>query len=114
MPTLLETRIEALLGDLAEYHGYRTLWLDPQGELRHAEPDDMLEELGFGYVATLMRPTRDELLAVLCTRGLVAQGSAGIGGVPRDEHELEISLELDLPAARSKPATTWYPQAATI
>jgi hypothetical protein len=99
MPTLLETRIEALLGDLAEYHGYRTLWLDPQGELLHAEPDDMLEELGFEYVATLMRPTRDELLAVF--------------GVRQDE-ELEISLELDLPAARSKPATTWYPQAATI
>lgn len=99
MPTLLETRIEALLGDLAEYHGYRTLWLDPQGELLHAEPDDMLEELGFEYVATLMRPTRDELLALF--------------GVRQDE-ELEISLELDLPTARSKPATTWYPQAATI
>lgn len=108
MPTLLETRIEALLGDLAEYHGYRTLWLDPQGELLHAEPDDMLEELGFDYVATLMRPTRDELLTVLRAQGLVAGASAG------EHNELEISLELDLPTARSKPATTWYPQAATI
>lgn len=114
MPTLLEARIEALLGDLAEYHGYRTLWLDPRGSIVHAEPDDELDELGFAYVGTLMRPSRDELLAVLRAQGLVAPLER------QDDDELEISLELDLPTARGQAATTWagvprdFPQAATI
>jgi hypothetical protein len=66
--SLLEKRVDELVGDLAGYHGHRTIWLDPRGDLVHAEPDDMLEELGFDYVATLMRPDRDQLTGVLLRR----------------------------------------------
>lgn len=66
--SLLEKRVEELVGDLAGYHGHRTLWLDSQGGIVHAEPDDMLEEFGFDYLATLFQPTRDELTAELLRR----------------------------------------------
>lgn len=63
--SMLEKRVDELVGDLAGYHGYRTLWLDPQGDIVHAEPDDMLEEHGFELVATLLQPDRDQLTAAL-------------------------------------------------
>jgi hypothetical protein len=66
--SLLEKRVDELVGDLAGYHGYRTLWLDPHGEIVHAEPDDMLEELGYDSIATLMQPDRDQLTVALLRR----------------------------------------------
>jgi hypothetical protein len=57
----LESRIDELVQELAEYRGFRTVWLGERGELIHAEPEDMLEIRGFAYVATLFRPSRDEL-----------------------------------------------------
>ncbi len=63
--SVLEDRIDELVADLATYHGYRTLWLDEGDAIVHAEPDDMLEEHGYRYVATLMAPDRDELTTTL-------------------------------------------------
>lgn len=57
----LESRINELVYELAEYRGFRTVWLGEQGELIHSEPEDMLELRGFTYVATLFRPSREDL-----------------------------------------------------
>lgn len=59
----LENRIEELVQELAEFRGFRTVWMGERGELIHAEPEDMLEIRGFTYVATLFRPTREDLTA---------------------------------------------------
>jgi len=61
----LESRIEELTIELAQYHGYRTLWLDRAGELRHAEPEDEFESLGWVYVASLMQPDAETVTAVV-------------------------------------------------
>jgi hypothetical protein len=57
----LESRIDELVLELADYRGFRTVWLTERGELIHAEPDDMLELRGYAYVATLFRPSRDDV-----------------------------------------------------
>lgn len=57
----LESRIDELVQELAQYRGFRTVWLGDYGELIHAEPDETLEELGYTYVTTVFRPDRDEL-----------------------------------------------------
>lgn len=57
----LESRIDELVQELAHYRGFRTVWLGEQGELIHAEPEDMLEIRGFAYVATLFRPSHEDL-----------------------------------------------------
>jgi hypothetical protein len=57
----LESRIDELVQELAHYRGFRTVWLGERGELFHAEPEDMLEIRGFVYVATLFRPSREDL-----------------------------------------------------
>jgi hypothetical protein len=63
--SMLEKRVDELVGDLAGYHGHRTLWLDSQGQILHSEPDDMLEEHGYDYVATLFQPDREQLTCAL-------------------------------------------------
>lgn len=50
---------------LQAFHGYRTVWLDDGGRLWHAEPDDLLEEQGFRYLGSFLRPSVDELAALL-------------------------------------------------
>jgi hypothetical protein len=57
----LESRIDELVHELADYRGFRTVWLGERGELFHAEPEDMLEIRGFVYVGTLFRPSREDL-----------------------------------------------------
>ena len=57
----LESRIDDIVSELAQFNGYRTVWYGERGELVHAEPEDMLEIRGFAYVATLFQPTREEL-----------------------------------------------------
>ncbi|PRQ04178.1 hypothetical protein ENSA5_10160 [Enhygromyxa salina] len=59
----LESRVEEIVSELAQFHGYRTVWLSERGKLVHAEPEDMLEDRGFRYVATLFQPSREELTA---------------------------------------------------
>ena len=57
----LPQRIDALVRELAQVHGYRTLWIDLHGNLVHAEPDEEHEGRGYVYVATLMRPDVDTI-----------------------------------------------------
>jgi hypothetical protein len=59
----LESRIDELVFELADYRGFRTVWLSERNELIHTEPDDMLELRGYAYVATLFRPSREEVTA---------------------------------------------------
>lgn len=63
--SMLEKRVDELVGDLACYHGHRTLWLDSHGGIVHGEPDDMLEELGYDYLATLFQLDREQLTCAL-------------------------------------------------
>jgi len=55
----IERHVNRLADDLAEYHGYRALWLDHHGELVHSEPDDECEAMGWTLVAVVMRPDPD-------------------------------------------------------
>jgi hypothetical protein len=57
----LESRIDELISELRQFNGHRTVWLSDQGELIHAEPEDMLEIRGFHYITTTFRPNREEL-----------------------------------------------------
>lgn len=57
----LETRIDEIATELAQYNGHRTVWLSENSELVHAEPEHMLELRGFTYVITSFRPSREEL-----------------------------------------------------
>lgn len=57
----LESRVDEIVSELAQFHGYRTVWLGERGNLIHAEPEDMLEVRGFRYIATLLKPSREEL-----------------------------------------------------
>lgn len=60
-----------LVRQLRAFHGYRTLWVDPQGaEICHAEPDEELEAEGYRYVATLMRPGPEVLAEALGRAGV--------------------------------------------
>lgn len=59
-----------LVHQLRAFHGYRTLWLQADGSLLHAEPEDELEPLGYRYVATLMRPGPEALAEALTRVGV--------------------------------------------
>lgn len=61
LPPAVETDIDSLCDQLAHYHGHRTIWLDAACRVWHAEPDEMLEDLGHTYVGTFLRPAVDEL-----------------------------------------------------
>lgn len=58
----LESRVDDIVSELAQFNGYRTVWLSERGELFHAEPEDMLELSGFIYVTTMFKPTREQLM----------------------------------------------------
>ena len=55
----VEQEIANLVDGLAQFHGYRSIWMTLHGRLCHAEPDDELEVYGYALVATLMRPDAD-------------------------------------------------------
>jgi len=61
LPETLENEVEDLCVQLRGFSGYRTVWIAGDGALWHAEPDEMLEELGHRYVGTFFRPGADEL-----------------------------------------------------
>ncbi len=84
---IVET-IPQIVADLRAYHGYRTLWLDLGGRLVHAEPDEELEDEGFLYVGTFLRPDVEALtealgryvaLSTASPRSSVAEPSADLG-----------------------------------
>jgi hypothetical protein len=54
-------QVTTLVRELAQFNGYRTVWIDLHGTLCHAEPDEELEREGYLYVTTMMRPTEDAL-----------------------------------------------------
>ncbi len=56
LPGSLENEVEDLCTQLRGFNGHRTVWLDGDDALWHAEPDEMLEELGHRYVGTFFRP----------------------------------------------------------
>lgn len=76
----LAPQVGRLVEELASYHGYRTLWLDRRGYLCHSEPEDDYEEVGFAYVATLLRPDADELTRVLAA--FTARRASRVGAWP--------------------------------
>jgi hypothetical protein len=61
----LELRIDQLVTTLRSFNGHRGVWLAADGEIWHAEPEDDLQDSGCIYLATLMQPSREELVAVL-------------------------------------------------
>ena len=57
----LSQQVSSLIAELRGFHGHRTVWIDRQGRLCHSEPEEELEQLGYVYVTTTMRPAADEL-----------------------------------------------------
>lgn len=76
----LDLQVARLVEELAHYNGHRTLWLDRRGYLCHAEPEDDFEDIGYQYVATLSRPSADELRQTI-TR-FTARRAARLGACP--------------------------------
>jgi hypothetical protein len=77
-----------LVHQLRAFHGYRTVWIEPTGLLMHAEPDEELEDHGYRYVATFLRPGPEELAEALMRAGVIltalpaeASGSGWVGVV---------------------------------
>jgi len=58
-------KIAELAHELREFHGYRALWLDDELRIWHTEPEDLLEEQGLRYLGACLRPSYDELEAML-------------------------------------------------
>ncbi len=76
----LEPQVARLVAELAQYRGYRTLWLDRRGYLCHSEPEDDYEDIGFAYVATVFSPDADELSRTLAA--FAARRAARVGAWP--------------------------------
>jgi hypothetical protein len=76
----LEPQVARLVQELAQYRGYRTLWLDRRGYLCHSEPEDDYEDIGFAYVATVFAPDADELSKSLAA--FAARRAARVGAWP--------------------------------
>jgi hypothetical protein len=80
----LSRRLDDLVRELRAFHGFRTLWLDLAGLPVHAEPEDTYEGLGWIYVGTFLRPTRDDLDEALARFLRPAVSAAPDGVRPRD------------------------------
>lgn len=65
LPESLENEVCDLCSQLRDFNGHRTVWLDADDGIWHAEPDEMLEELGHRYVGTFLHPAHDELSEAL-------------------------------------------------
>jgi hypothetical protein len=61
LPEALVMELEALHPQLLAFSGHRSIWLDDDGQLWHAEPDEMLEDLGHVYVGTFFQPLLEDL-----------------------------------------------------
>jgi len=76
-----------LVHQLRAFHGYRTVWIEPTGLIMHAEPDEALEDHGYRYVATMLRPGPEEMAEALVRAGVIltspmtseASGDAWVG-----------------------------------
>ncbi len=65
LPETLENEVADLCGQLRGFNGHRTVWLDGEDCIWHAEPDEMLEELGHRYVGTFFRPAHEDVCEAL-------------------------------------------------
>ncbi len=65
LSSTVRTDVDDLCTQLQEFNGHRTVWVDGDGVLWHAEPDDLLEELGHRYVGTFFRPDVDDMVSAL-------------------------------------------------
>ncbi|MBV1857177.1 MAG: hypothetical protein KUG77_02115 [Nannocystaceae bacterium] len=65
LPEALENEVRDLCVQLQNSHGHRTVWLDGENCMWHAEPDELLEELGHRYVGTFLRPAREDVCDAL-------------------------------------------------
>lgn len=80
--------VPELVRQLRGFCGHRTLWLDDEGQVTHAEPEYELEAEGYRYVATLFRPGPEELAEALARVGVrpvakaVPTSAAQFGAVP--------------------------------
>ena len=61
LPENLENEVQDLCVQLRSFNGYRTVWLDAENCMWHAEPDEMLEELGHRYVGTFFHPATEDV-----------------------------------------------------
>ena len=71
LPKSVQSELDALHPQLQAFSGHRAVWLDGDGQLWHAEPDEMLEDLGHIYVGTFFRPSLEDLsiaVARVCPR----------------------------------------------
>ena len=74
----LDRRVEELVGELMQFRGHRTVWLDLKGRLVHSEPDEELEVRGYLYVTTVLRPDRETLLDATARFVSVAPARRGV------------------------------------
>ncbi len=83
LPLGLEQAASTLCAQIRGFGGHRSVFLDPDDRLWHAEPDEELEDEGYRYVGTFLRPTVDELLGALarCLPRLAVQAPDAHAGV---------------------------------
>lgn len=93
-----ERRVEELIIELAQFAGYRTVWLEPSGKICHSEPDEELEVEGYAYLATVMRPDRDALTEALAPRIALELPTPGMG---RWRSNVGVGFEAQLIAAQA-------------
>ncbi len=65
LPASVESDVADLCAQLRSFNGHRTVWVDREGTLWHAEPDEMLEELGHRYVGTFFHPATGDVCDAL-------------------------------------------------
>ena len=65
LPKTLENEVQDLCVQLRSFNGHRTVWLDGENGMWHAEPDEMLEEMGHRYVGTFFRPAHEDVCDAL-------------------------------------------------
>ena len=64
LPKEMEVELDELCQDLEAFHGYRTVWLDAQGSVWHAEPEEPLPPRST-YLGTFFKPTLDFMLGTV-------------------------------------------------
>ena len=98
----LEARVEQITQALGAFSGFRTLWLSPDQDVVHAEPEMELEEEGYQYVATLMQPNRDAVTEALL-RVLPIEGTRPAPAAPA-RVGWELTVEPDRTVGNLVPA----------
>lgn len=64
-PQTLLQQLLAICAHLHSFHGFRSLWLTPDGELWHTEPDEECERDNWRYLGTFFEPDPEELASAI-------------------------------------------------